>query len=110
MAGFASYPYVLLAIKKRPPKGPLKLDYMAGVQGLEPQLTDPESAVLPLNDTPSLLERLTVHAQYNTSDVRSCQAILENFLGSPTGSPETKGQLPPAMIYLIAIATPLGLQ
>jgi hypothetical protein len=25
---------------------------MAGVQGFEPQLTDPESAVLPLNDTP----------------------------------------------------------
>jgi hypothetical protein len=25
----------------------------AGVQGFEPQLTDPESAVLPLNDTPS---------------------------------------------------------
>jgi hypothetical protein len=27
---------------------------MAGVQGFEPQLTDPESAVLPLNDTPLL--------------------------------------------------------
>ncbi len=26
----------------------------AGVQGFEPQLTDPESAVLPLNDTPLL--------------------------------------------------------
>jgi hypothetical protein len=28
---------------------------MAGVQGFEPQLTDPESAVLPLNDTPKHL-------------------------------------------------------
>lgn len=26
---------------------------LAGVQGFEPQLTDPESAVLPLDDTPS---------------------------------------------------------
>ncbi len=25
---------------------------LAGVQGFEPQLADPESAVLPLNDTP----------------------------------------------------------
>lgn len=25
---------------------------LAGVQGFEPQLTDPESAVLPLDDTP----------------------------------------------------------
>ena len=30
-------------------------DVMAGVQGFEPQLTDPESAVLPLNDTPLCL-------------------------------------------------------
>jgi hypothetical protein len=29
------------------------LPLMAGVQGFEPQLTDPESAVLPLNDTPT---------------------------------------------------------
>jgi hypothetical protein len=28
------------------------LEERAGVQGFEPQLTDPESAVLPLNDTP----------------------------------------------------------
>lgn len=26
---------------------------MAGVQGFEPRLADPESAVLPLNDTPT---------------------------------------------------------
>lgn len=32
---------------------------MAGVQGFEPQLTDPESAVLPLDDTPSsMLEKV----------------------------------------------------
>ena len=29
----------------------------AGVQGFEPQLADPESAVLPLNDTPTSLVR-----------------------------------------------------
>src|SRR5689334_5850550 len=33
----------------------LKPFQVAGVQGFEPQLTDPESAVLPLNDTPSCL-------------------------------------------------------
>ncbi len=32
-----------------------RLLYMAGVRGFEPQLTDPESAVLPLNDTPMFL-------------------------------------------------------
>ncbi len=32
-----------------------KLLQVAGVQGFEPQLTDPESAVLPLNDTPLYL-------------------------------------------------------
>ncbi len=31
------------------------LSCRAGVQGFEPQLTDPESAVLPLNDTPMTL-------------------------------------------------------
>ena len=30
---------------------------MTGVQGFEPQLTDSESAVLPLDDTPSLTPR-----------------------------------------------------
>ena len=30
----------------------LSLSISAGVQGFEPQLADPESAVLPLNDTP----------------------------------------------------------
>ncbi len=30
----------------------LSLSSLAGVQGFEPQLADPESAVLPLNDTP----------------------------------------------------------
>jgi hypothetical protein len=28
--------------------------FLAGVQGFEPQSADPESAVLPLNDTPML--------------------------------------------------------
>jgi hypothetical protein len=28
----------------------------AGVQGFEPQLADPESAVLPLNDTPMIIQ------------------------------------------------------
>ena len=33
---------------------------MAGVQGFEPQLTDSESAVLPLNDTPLACLTLSV--------------------------------------------------
>jgi hypothetical protein len=38
------------------------LPLLAGVQGFEPQLTDPESAVLPLNDTPSTyLEQLVYY-------------------------------------------------
>jgi hypothetical protein len=36
---------------------------LAGVQGFEPQLTDPESAVLPLNDTPSSLRTLYAFAR-----------------------------------------------
>ena len=32
--------------------GPSILFYVAGVQGLEPRLTVPETAVLPLDDTP----------------------------------------------------------
>src|SRR5260370_41133466 len=36
---------------------------LAGVQGFEPQLADPESAVLPLNDTPIYLaERVCVRS------------------------------------------------
>ena len=36
---------------------------LAGVQGFEPQLADPESAVLPLNDTPIyFVERVYVRS------------------------------------------------
>ena len=45
----------------------------AGVQGFEPQLADPESAVLPLNDTPSRLVRCEM---YHTASVTCCQAFF----------------------------------
>jgi hypothetical protein len=49
---------------------------LAGVQGFEPQLTDPESAVLPLNDTPLSLQTLYhVREVYNTASRRDCQAL-----------------------------------
>jgi hypothetical protein len=45
---------------------------LAGVQGFEPQLADPESAVLPLNDTPKLF----VREEYHTLTIASCQAMF----------------------------------
>ena len=45
---------------------------LAGVQGFEPQLADPESAVLPLNDTPMLF----VCVKYNTLTIARCQAVF----------------------------------
>lgn len=43
---------------------------LAGVQGFEPQLTDPESAVLPLDYTPMHGTRRSGDRQYN----RNCIA------------------------------------
>src|SRR5256885_2997577 len=54
----------------------LSLSISAGVQGFEPQLADPESAVLPLNDTPMLF----VCVKYNTLTIARCQAM---FFGGP---------------------------
>ena len=50
----------------------LSLSISAGVQGFEPQLADPESAVLPLNDTPKLF----VREEYHTLTIASCQAMF----------------------------------
>ena len=51
---------------------------MAGVQGFEPQLADPESAVLPLNDTPLYLAATVLSAvrvSYDTPTLARCQAL-----------------------------------
>ena len=51
---------------------------MAGVQGFEPQLADPESAVLPLNDTPlyrTVAILSTVCVSYDTPTFARCQAL-----------------------------------
>ena len=53
---------------------------VAGVQGFEPQLADPESAVLPLNDTPlyraaALLSAVAVCVWYDTPTLVRCQAL-----------------------------------
>ncbi len=55
----------------------LTLFYMAGVQGFEPQLTDPESAVLPLNDTPLDVncKLFAVRGTYDTVSWARCQAL-----------------------------------
>ena len=52
---------------------------MAGVQGFEPQSADPESAVLPLNDTPSVQVTIllpVVCVVYDTLTFARCQAIF----------------------------------
>ena len=52
---------------------------MAGVQGFEPQSADPESAVLPLNDTPSHCAATVLPAicvRYDTLTFASCQALF----------------------------------
>src|SRR5258708_6268383 len=50
---------------------------LAGVQGFEPRLADPESAVLPLNDTPLLLAWSII--PYSGSD---CQAPGDLFFAN----------------------------
>jgi hypothetical protein len=47
---------------------------VAGVQGFEPQLADPESAVLPLNDTPISLVECMI--PYVLGDVKRCFLLL----------------------------------
>ena len=59
----------LQAQKKREGMTP---SLMAGVQGFEPQLADPESAVQPLNDTPKY------RVEYHIVTLAGCQA---NFSG-----------------------------
>src|SRR6266700_5414091 len=57
----------------------LSLSISAGVQGFEPQLADPESAVLPLNDTPMYLQEtklLPVCEMYDTLTRMGCQALF----------------------------------
>jgi hypothetical protein len=52
---------------------------MAGVQGFEPQSADPESAVLPLNDTPieqAAYLQPAICEVYNTPTFARCQAVL----------------------------------
>jgi hypothetical protein len=51
---------------------------MAGVRGFEPQLTDPESAVIPLNDTPLSVTNVvfSVRGTYNTAGRANCQALV----------------------------------
>ena len=52
---------------------------MAGVQGFEPQSADPESAVLPLNDTPieqaAYLQPDNCEV-YDTPTFARCQAVF----------------------------------
>ena len=52
----------------------LNLSFRAGVQGFEPRLADPESAVLPLNDTPMLPGEM-----YNTASWDSLSTPLGLF-------------------------------
>ena len=52
----------------------LKPFQVAGVQGFEPQLTDPESAVLPLNDTPR-------HLSFVSSIIPQVLSVVKPFLG-----------------------------
>ena len=52
---------------------------MAGVQGFEPQSADPESAVLPLNDTPTeqaAYLQPEVCEVYDTLTFTRCQAAF----------------------------------
>ena len=52
---------------------------LAGVQGFEPQLADPESAVLPLNDTPMYFCRTRMCAFCEMYDILTyalCQALF----------------------------------
>ena len=58
------------------------LPLLAGVQGFEPQLTDPESAVLPLNDTPIFFCFLALSRahRYNTPSIDECQELFSDLL------------------------------
>ena len=52
---------------------------MAGVQGFEPQSADPESAVLPLNDTPieqAAYLQPEICEVYDTPTFARCQAVF----------------------------------
>ena len=52
---------------------------MAGVQGFEPQSADPESAVLPLNDTPieqAAYLQPDICEVYDTPTFARCQAVF----------------------------------
>lgn len=64
----------LLLVTKRRFRQFYKPWYVAGVQGFEPQLTDPESAVLPLNDTPMCMH--VICGLYITLCGPGCQAFF----------------------------------
>ncbi len=55
-----------------------KTSLLAGVQGFEPRSTDPESVVLPLNDTPLCFAAAFFGLQkYDTPTIAICQAFFE---------------------------------
>lgn len=60
--------------KDGPGDFPARLVFLAGVEGFEPSLTAPKTAVLPLDDTPIALARMLAFGI-----VRECEPLCKIF-------------------------------